>query len=71
MYEYLDDDRQLIQHLVNEYLLEGSNDILELIRTCPNEYFEVILLEKNPLFNRVVFLGISGFYLESNISNRS
>jgi hypothetical protein len=37
----LDDDRQLIQHLVNEYLLEGSNDVLDLIRNCPNECFEV------------------------------
>jgi hypothetical protein len=37
----LDDDRQLIQHLVNEYLLEGSNDVLNLIRNCSNECFEV------------------------------
>jgi hypothetical protein len=38
---FKDDDRQLIQHLVNEYLLEGSNDVLDLIRNCPNECFEV------------------------------
>ncbi|CAF1469410.1 unnamed protein product, partial [Rotaria sordida] len=37
---YKDDDRQLIQSLVNEYLLEGSNDVLDLIRNCPNECFE-------------------------------
>ena len=41
-YRYcLDENRQLIQHLVNEYLLEGSSNILHLIRNCPNEYFEV------------------------------
>ena len=39
----LDDDRQLIQYLVNEYLLEGSHDVLDLIRNCPNEYFEVCI----------------------------
>ncbi|CAF1510439.1 unnamed protein product, partial [Rotaria sordida] len=37
---YKDDDRQLIQSLVNEYLLKGSNDVLDLIRNCPNECFE-------------------------------
>jgi len=42
----VDDDRQLIQHLVNEYLLEGSNDVLDLIRNCPNECFEVKINEK-------------------------
>jgi hypothetical protein len=41
-----DDDRQLIQHLVNEYLLEGSNDVLDLIRNCPIECFEVFIFKK-------------------------
>ncbi|CAF0839707.1 unnamed protein product [Adineta ricciae] len=40
---YRDDDRQLIQYLVNEYLLEGSHDVLDLIRNCPNECFEALL----------------------------
>ncbi|CAF0884722.1 unnamed protein product [Rotaria sp. Silwood1] len=40
---YKDDDRQLIQNLVNEYLLEGSNDVLDLIRNCPNECFEALV----------------------------
>ncbi|CAF1388940.1 unnamed protein product, partial [Rotaria sordida] len=39
---FIDDDRQLIQSLVNEYLLEGSNDVLDLIRNCPNECFEAL-----------------------------
>lgn len=43
---FIDDDRQLIQSLVNEYLLEGSNDVLDLIRNCPNECFEVIIMKK-------------------------
>jgi hypothetical protein len=40
---YKDDDRQLIHHLVNEYLLEGSNDVLDLIRNCPIECFEALV----------------------------
>ncbi|UJR21113.1 hypothetical protein I4U23_024213 [Adineta vaga] len=40
---YKDDDRQLVQYLVNEYLLKGSNDILDLIRNCPNECFEALI----------------------------
>ena len=45
-----DDERQLIQHLVNEYLLEGSNDVLDLIRNCPNEYFEVKFNQLKKIF---------------------
>ncbi|CAF4196502.1 unnamed protein product, partial [Rotaria sordida] len=37
------DDRQLIQSLVSEYLLEVSNDVLDLIRNCPNECFEALV----------------------------
>ncbi|CAF3527435.1 unnamed protein product [Adineta steineri] len=40
---YTDDDRHLIQYLVNEYLLKGSNDVLDLIRNCPNECFEALV----------------------------
>ncbi|CAF3397092.1 unnamed protein product [Rotaria socialis] len=40
---YRDDDRQLIQNLVNEYLLGGSNNVLDLIRHCPTEYFEALV----------------------------
>ncbi|CAF1972045.1 unnamed protein product [Rotaria magnacalcarata] len=40
---YRDDDRQLIQNLVNEYLLAGSNNVLELIRHCPTECFEALV----------------------------
>lgn len=39
----LDEDRHLILHLVNEYLLEGSNNVLDLIRNCPNECFEALV----------------------------
>lgn len=40
---FIDDDRHLILNLVNEYLLEGSNKILDLIRNCPIECFEALV----------------------------